>query len=136
MIVSEVMSQNPRTISATATVAQAWRALQEADIRHLPVVDGGALVGIISDRDLKSVIPSELEALERPAEMRALMSQPISNLMSSDVVSAREEDDLAEVVDSMIELRIGAVPVIAPDSDELVGIVSVIDVLRAVRDEL
>jgi acetoin utilization protein AcuB len=56
--------------------------------------------------------------------------------MSTDVLSVDPETDVGEVVDLMIEHRVGAVPVVDADSEELVGIVSYMDVLRASRDLL
>jgi acetoin utilization protein AcuB len=53
--------------------------------------------------------------------------------MSSDVVSVDPETELTEVVDIMLEYKIGALPVVEADSAELVGIISYIDALRAAR---
>jgi acetoin utilization protein AcuB len=54
--------------------------------------------------------------------------------MTTDVISVNPETELEEVVDLMIEHKIGAVPVVEADSSKLVGIVSYIDALRAARD--
>jgi CBS domain-containing protein len=136
MIVAEVMTQGPQYVDVTETVRGALRALAEADVRHLPVVENGEVVGIVSDRDLQKVSPSALDELEHPNEVRSLLAQPISNLMSSDVVTFNAEDELTEVFDTMNDLRIGAVPVVEAGSRKLIGIVSYIDLLRAVRHAL
>jgi acetoin utilization protein AcuB len=54
--------------------------------------------------------------------------------MSSDVIFVDVEADLAEVVELMLEHKVGAIPVVRSDSREVAGIISYIDVLRAVRD--
>lgn len=136
MIVSEVMNPNPKVVQVTDPVRRAAALLGELDVRHLPVVESGELVGIVSDRDLLPIQPTALDELENAEAVRALLAQPISNLMSSNVVTYGPEDDLAEVVDSMLELRIGAVPIVAPGTRQLVGIVSYVDILRAARDVL
>lgn len=56
--------------------------------------------------------------------------------MSSDVVCADVEAELADVVDLLLEHKVGAVPVVRAESREVVGIISYVDVLRALRDVL
>jgi acetoin utilization protein AcuB len=110
--------------------------LADADVRHLPVTDGGDLVGIVSDRDLRDVLPSALDAVERPRESAKILARPISELMSSDVVCVGPTDDLIDAIDLMIEHRVGAVPVVDEHDAELVGIVSYVDALRVAREIL
>lgn len=110
------------------------RRLIDLDVRHLPIVNDGELVGIISDRDLRDVT-SRLVA-EGETEINRVLDRPISDLMSADVLSVDPETELEEVVDLMIEHRVGALPVVSPGTDELVGIVSYVDVLRAARDNM
>ena len=136
MVVSEIMSSHPITVEASEPIGRVMKKLAEADVRHLLVVDDGALVGIVSDRDLRSLAPSALMELEHPREIRKRLEQPISSVMSSDVVSVDPETEVAEVVDIMLEQKVGAVPVVDPATDELVGIVSYMDVLRAARDQI
>ena len=99
----------------------------------LPVVEEDALVGIISDRDLRDL---GVEARDDGATVRRTLAQPASQVMSSGVVTVHPESDVAEAIDLMIEHRIGALPVVEPDSTKLLGIVSYVDVLRAARDLL
>jgi acetoin utilization protein AcuB len=56
--------------------------------------------------------------------------------MSADVVAVGPEAELGAIVDLLIEHRVGAVPVVKPESGELIGIVSYVDVLAALRDSL
>jgi acetoin utilization protein AcuB len=136
MIVREVMTPTPHVALVRDSIRTVLSKLAEADVRHLPVLEGGALVGIVSDRDLREVVPSVLEAIERPRESARILARPISELMSSDVVSIGPEDDIIAAIDLMIEHRIGAVPVVEEGSAELVGIVSYVDALRAAREAL
>jgi len=136
MVVDEIMSRDPYAIGVGETIGTAMRKLMEADVRHLPVVEQGALVGVVSDRDLRAFTPAALLALEQPQAIHERLARPISDVMTTDVISVNPESDVAEVIDLMLEHRIGAVPVVEPDSAKLVGIVSYIDALRCARDSL
>jgi acetoin utilization protein AcuB len=136
MLVREVMTREPYVASIRDSIRTVVTKLAEADIRHLPVVEGDELVGIVSDRDLREVVPSALAASERPHESARILARPISEIMSSDVVSVGPEDNIVEAIDLMIEHRIGAVPVVDELSAALVGIVSYVDALRAARSAL
>jgi CBS domain-containing protein len=136
MVVSEIMSKEPFAVSAREPIGSVMKKLAEADVRHLPVVQGGTLVGIISDRDLRSFAPSALLELERSEEIQRMLAQPVSAVMSSDVVSVDPETEIADLIDIMLEQKVGAVPVVDTDSEQLLGIVSYMDVLRAARDSV
>jgi len=132
MVVSEVMTEKPATADARSSVRAVMRKLIELDVRHLPIVEEGQLVGIISDRDLRDVTARLVAEGESRAE--ALLDRPIADVMSGDVLSVDPETELDEVVDLMLEHRGGALPVVSPGTDDLVGIVSYVDVLRVARD--
>jgi acetoin utilization protein AcuB len=128
------MTPNPVTVDASSSIRTVIRKLFELDVRHLPIVDDGQMVGIVSDRDLREVT-SRLLA-EGVTDVGRILDSPVADLMSSDVVSVGPESELAEAADLMIERKIGALPVVAPGTDRLVGIVSYVDILRAVRDDM
>jgi acetoin utilization protein AcuB len=136
MVVNDVMTANPATADATEPVRQIINKLMELDVRHLPIVDDGQLAGIISDRDLRDVLAKAVDENTDLDAREARLDEPVSKLMSSDVVSVDPETSLGDVIDLMVEHRIGAVPVVDPDTSELVGIVSYIDVLKVARNEL
>jgi acetoin utilization protein AcuB len=134
MIVREIMTPDPFAVKSTSNVRQLLRVLTEADVRHLPVVEDGALVGIVSDRDLRGFGPTVIEAIDQPEAARQALEQPASAVMSSDVVTVNPETEVGEAIDLMIEHRIGALPVVEADSTKLVGILSYVDALRAARE--
>lgn len=136
MVVEQIMSRDPFAVEVGDSVGDVMNQLAEADVRHLPVVDGGELVGIVSDRDLRAFIPTAMVELEHPREVRERLAQPISDVMSGNVVSVNPETELGEVVDVMLEQKIGAIPVVEADSARLIGIVSYTDILRAARELL
>lgn len=129
MVIREVMSSNPITLGVTESIASARVKLRDADVRHLPVVDRGVLVGIVSDRD----IPVDDFERRSPSGSGGRDRMPVSSVMSADVLSVDPESEVSEVIDLMIEHKIGAVPVVEAETVTLVGIVSYIDLLRAAR---
>ena len=130
MEVSELMTPNPERSDVTETVRDAFLKLLELDVRHLPVVDQQELVGMISDRDLREFIVPLASDLELVNTADSRFERPVSDLMKGDVISVHPETDVAEVIELMIDHRIGAVPVVEPTTGLLVGIVSYIDVIR------
>jgi acetoin utilization protein AcuB len=131
MVVEEIMSKEPIVVRATDTIRRAMSASMEGDVRHLPVVDEGRLVGIVSDRDLRDAYRT---AFFSAAAEDSPLDDCISKIMSSDVISVDTETELTDVIDLMIEHKIGALPVVAAETMNLVGIVSYVDVLRAARE--
>jgi CBS-domain-containing membrane protein len=127
----DLMTQSPAVIDVTATLRSAVDKLQTLEIRHLPVVDSeGELVGMVSDRDLRALsIPYFVDG-ENVGTLRTALDASVASIMSADVIAVDEEADAAEIVDLMLDNRIGAVPVVDGDRT-LVGIVSYVDVLRA-----
>jgi acetoin utilization protein AcuB len=121
--VKSIMTRTVVSASPDAPVRDAIQLLEDSDIRHLPIVEDGRLVGIVSDRDLR------LFERERSDE---LLATPVREVMSHEPVCLEVGESLAAVIDVMLEYKIGALPVVGEEG-ELVGIISYIDVLRHVR---
>lgn len=136
MLVQEVMTPEPYVAFAKESLRTVLGKLAEADVRHLPVCEGQSLVGIVSDRDLRQAMPLPVQADARPQEAARIMAQPVSSIMSTDVITVNPGDDLVDAIDLMIEHRVGALPVVDAGSAKLLGIVSYVDALRAARDVL
>lgn len=116
----DLMTTKVVTIRQTASVREALKTLDEFDVRHLPVLDERQeLVGMLSERDLLRLRRSQ-----------DVLKQPVSEVMSADVLAVTPATDVVEIIDLMAENRIGAVPVLDNDS-HLAGIISYVDVLRA-----
>ena len=111
------------TIGPQQAVRDAVALLAEHNIGALVVVDGaGAPVGIISERDI----------IRRAASSEALFEQPVRELMTADVITGMPQDDLYSVIHTMTEKRFRHLPIM--DDDQLVGIISIGDVVKAQRD--
>jgi CBS-domain-containing membrane protein len=136
MTARDLMTPDPVTAAPDASIAEVWDLMRELEIRHVPVIEGGALVGMLSDRDLANLDMSRLLATEGADALRQELGTPIVRVMSADVISIEPETDLADIIDLLIEHKVGALPVVQPGGREVVGIVSYIDVLRALREGL
>ncbi len=136
MTARDLMTPRPVTVTPRATVSEVWDLMRELEIRHVPVVDGGALVGMLSDRDLARLDMTRMLGGGGADALRQKFATPIVKLMNSYVIVAEPETGLAEIIELLIEHKVGALPVVSPDSGEVLGIVSYIDVLRALYDRL
>lgn len=126
------MTPDPVTIAAQAKLREAVDILQNLDVRHLPVVDeDGDLVGMLSDRDLRGLALPHLVGGEYAGVVQTGLQATVATVMTSNVISVEPETDVEEIVELMLENKIGAVPVVDRDRG-LVGIVSYMDVLRNV----
>ena len=123
--VRDSMSREIVTLSPDETAATALALCRERRIRHLPVLKEGTLVGIVSDRDLRSSTP----ALGDPARAAVLQEVLVQDVMATEVVSVHPDDPIEQAANTMRERRIGCLPVL--DGDELVGIVTASDVMDA-----
>ncbi len=133
MLVQDLMTRHPKTLDVTGTVRDAVALLSELDVRHLPVMEGSDLIGIVSDRDLRELLGPESDD---PDERARRLDARVTTAMSSNVISAEPEDELADVIDLMIENRLGAVPIVQQDPPALVGMVSYVDILREAKEAL
>ncbi len=125
LLVRDSMTREVVTVGPETTAAEALALCREKGIRHLPVLEGGRLVGIISDRDLRLATP----ALGDPDRAGALGRIRVADEMAKEVVTARPEHPIEEAAMEMYERKIGCLPVV--DGEDLVGMVTSSDVLRA-----
>jgi acetoin utilization protein AcuB len=122
----DVMTRRPAVLEENATVRDAVELLQRVDVRHVPVVsETREVIGMVSDRDLRGLPLVNVTADLPPLPPEA----PIGQVMSSDVITVQPETDLREVIDLLLDHKIGAVPVVDAEGG-LVGIVSYVDLLR------
>lgn len=133
MSVERIMTRKPIYIAPTAKISEAIEILHELDIRHLPVVDDGTLVGILSEKDVQAHVLPITSELAHPEEAASRLGDPVSKVMSGGVLSVTPESDLSEVIELLLENKISAVPVVNPLEGNLVGIVSYVDLLEEMR---
>lgn len=130
--VNYYMSEPVRTVPAEDDLESAQRAMLVHGVSSLAVVDGGALVGVISRTDLLHVSRPSLTPSGRPSLLK-LPTRHISELMTPDVVTVLSTDNVVDAAARMVERNIHRVFVVDHD-DQLVGVLSTIDVMLAARD--
>ena len=134
--VADIMSENPITVNLNSTVRDAADMMYEADVRHIPVVEEGELRGMVSDRDIRSFSFSFEEQMISSEDFRAHMQTEITDIVQIDVISTNPEAEVREVIDLMVDQKVGALPVVQPRDNKLVGIISYVDVLKALRKNI
>jgi len=125
-MLSRYMTRKPWTIAPSATMTEAHHLMREHGIRHLPVVDGARVVGIVSMHDLHL-----LETLPGVSQDEVT----VEDAMSAEVFVASENDELADVVDRMADAKLGSA-VVMGHAGSLLGIFTSIDAMRALADIL
>lgn len=128
MLVADVMHSDVVTVTPETTMPEAVRMMRERRIRHLPVVDDGRLVGIVSDRDLKLASPSPATSLESHELLYLVDRLLVREVMRSVVIAVPPNATVTEAARIMAEEKIGAVAV--TEAGRLVGILTETDVLR------
>ncbi len=122
MLINEIMHREPVTISPETKLFRAYEIMHEKNIRHLPVLENGKLVGIITDRDLRS-------ATSKLAEIPFQPGDEVSEIMIKEVQTVHPLDPVDVAAKIMRENKIGCLPVM--ENNELIGIVTVTDMLDA-----
>jgi len=119
--VGDWMSKAPMAVPEDTPIRQAVADMQRAEVRHLLVMDGPVLTGIVSTRDLRRLVTRDLDS--------PLLAGPVRSIMSEGPVSVAPETPLVTAARLLLEQRIGALPV--RQGDQIVGIFTVPDALEA-----
>ncbi len=122
MLVRDVMHYPVITVEAGVSLQEANDLMWEQGIRHLPVIENGRLVGILTDRDLR-MATSELSPMPYSPQAR------VEEVMTTPVLTADPLDPVEEAAKVMRDRKVGCLPVV--EGRELVGIITGIDLLDA-----
>lgn len=116
--VSDVMTRGARSMTPQDTLADAAKVMDELNVGSVPICDGDRLVGMVTDRDIV------VRGLARDADPK---SCKLAEVMSGHVRTAREDDDVDEVLSEMANSQIRRMPVV-DGQDKLAGILSIGDI--------
>jgi len=134
MKVSDRMTRDVVTLEEEQSLRDALSLQQRHKIRHIPIVTDGDVVGILTDRDLKRASPSLLSGISQEKYDELLDSTLVSQVMTRNPRTVTPETSLKEVAEILVKHKFGSLPVI--DANQLVGIITDIDLLGALRDLL
>jgi acetoin utilization protein AcuB len=121
--VRDVMTKDLVTVTRKESARRAWETMRDRRIRHLPVVENGRLVGILSDRDLRAVLLSP-----------GLAGATVGELMSERPTTTRPEAPVEDAASLLVVKKIGCLPVM--EGERLVGIVTETDLLAVLVELL
>ena len=125
---SEIMNRTLVTVDTHASLRQAQRILDRRNIRHLFVMDGKRLVGIVTDRDLRKAAPSSKSPLTTSEREEFMDELKVVEVMLRKLITASPSTTVREAAKVMIREKIGCLPVV--DGKTLVGIVTETDLLE------
>jgi acetoin utilization protein AcuB len=123
--IQRYMSTSPHTIGAEQTLQKAHDVMREHSIRHLPVMQGNQLVGIVSDRDVQLILGIKGTDATKVT---------VEDAMTQDVITVDPDTGLDEVSDLMAERKAGSVVVM--QNHHVVGIFTTVDGMRALSELL
>ncbi len=121
--VADYMTPGPYTIGREQSLVAAKQMMKKRHVRHLPVLHGGKLVGVLSERDLEAI-----ETLPGSTELC------VEDAMVPDVFMTPGNASLATVAGEMARLRLGSAIVL--EDEHVVGVFTAVDALRALADAL
>ena len=121
--VRDAMTENPRSIGASASVVEAARLMRDEHIGSLPITDDEELVGMITDRDITTRVVAEAADPKMTS---------VGDVVSRDLISVKPDEDLEEAVQLMASHQVRRLPVV--ENGRLVGIVAQADVALNLRE--
>ncbi len=132
MLVGRRMTRNPKTVGPDDPLAHAADVMRQHRFNHLPVVEEGKLVGILSDTDLRNVsLASDRPSGPGEPELR---ERKVRDVMKTEVWSLTPEDAVEDALLIIQRKKFGALPVL--EGDRLVGIITKLDMINAFIDVL
>jgi CBS domain-containing protein len=131
MLVKDVMSTEVTVVDRNDDLSQVEDLMVAKKLRHVPVVENGALVAIVSQRDLFKAMMSSTMGYGEKAQKAYLHSVRVKEIMTDPVVTVAPDTGVGEAAALMLNRGIGCLPVL--DGTQLVGIVTKTDLLRYVH---
>jgi len=129
MKVKELMTRKVHTLNPDDDIDSVFILFHFETIRHIPVLEKGELVGIISDRDLKKVLGSKKALVDKSGSSITFPSKKVKHIMTRKVVSINPDQRAADAAAIMVKRKFGALPVLR--KGKLVGIITETDILKA-----
>jgi len=129
MLIKDWMATAVLTVDANTSVMRATRIMKENNIRRLPVLSQGRLVGVVTDRDLKEASPSSTSDIDIHEMYYLLSEMKIKDVMTDKCITLNQDDTLEKAAMVMLKEKISGI-MILDDDGNLVGLLSETDILR------
>jgi len=129
MLIKDWMAKDVLTVDENTSLMRATRIMKENNIRRLPVVSHGKLLGIVTDRDVKDASPSKTTSLDIHELYYLLSEMKVKDVMTPSPLTLKGDDSLEKAAVIMLESRISGLPVV-DEAGHLIGLLSETDVLR------
>ena len=126
--VREIMMGSPVTLAPADTLDLANDVISLGRIRHIPILDDGKLVGLISERDLIGAAANRIFGLKQESRSALLKSELIKNVMKKRLVTVTPDTPIKEAARLMADKKVGCVPVLSDGA--LVGLVTTTNILH------
>lgn len=132
LMVDHAMSTEPATATTGDSLASALERMDRHGVRHLPVVDGERrVIGILSDRDIRTVIGNPIRALSSHDSMMRIESVRVAHVMTRSPITLYSGTPLSRAASVFADHKIGVIPIVG-EHERLRGVLSYADVLRAI----
>jgi acetoin utilization protein AcuB len=131
MIVSNWMSKNVITVDVDDSMHDAMKRMKEKEIRMLPVLKKGKLVGVVTDRDIKRASASDATTLDVHELLYLVSKIKVGNIMTKDPVTVPQNFTVEETAEVLLKHKISGVPVV-DQNGQLVGIITQTDLFRVI----
>jgi CBS domain-containing protein len=131
-VVREIMMGSPVTLKPEDTLDLANDVISLGRIRHIPVVEDGRLVGLLSERDLMGAATTEIFGLKQKRKSALLKTVLIKDVMKKRVITVKPDTPIKDAAHLMADKKVGCVPVVSAGA--LVGLVTTTDILRYVEN--
>jgi len=129
LLVENWMNPNVITVDADDSMLDATKLLKEHNIRHLPVLEKGKLVGVITDRDLKRAAPSDATALEAHELLYLIANIKVREIMTRNPITVPYNFTIEEAAELLLQARISGMPVVNKDGD-VIGTITQTDLFK------
>jgi len=134
-LIRDIMTTDLSTLESDARLLDATLLMRSSGLRHLPVVQDGRPVGVISDRDVQRASPSIFSKITPEEYNQMFETTPVEKVMAKEPFTTGPDAPVKEVLQSMLDQKYGSCLVI-DDEGKLVGIVTNTDMLRLLNDTL
>jgi acetoin utilization protein AcuB len=129
LLVENWMNPNVITVDADDSMLDATKLLKEHNIRHLPVLEKGKLVGVITDRDLKRASPSDATTLEAHELLYLIANIKVREIMTRNPITVPYNFTIEEAAEILLQAKISGMPVVDKDGD-VIGTITQTDLFK------